>query len=170
MKHLFNGIKLYFTDRKYYEQWKRYTKLQKTFRKKLMKQAKEFCPWSGWYMNEMIKTMLNFYHETYLAGDCCWSEESRVAEIAVSLGVALEYAKELENLDDLGDEELIGIAQENDDFDEYVTAWEQKVGAKISESNQPDSLLSALAYEYLEEKYTTALYNNIGEHIWEWRD
>ena len=170
MKRLFNGIKLYFTDRPYYYQRKRYMKLQKKYRKELKKQAKEFCPWSGWYMNEMIKTMLNFYHETYLAGDCCWSEESRVAEIAVSLGVAREYAKELENLDALDYEELIGIAQENDDFDEYVIAWEQEVGVKISESNQPDSLLSALAYEYLEEKYTRAMYNIIGEHIWEWCD
>ena len=103
MKHLFNGIKLYFTNRHYYEQWKRYTKLQKKYRKELKKQAKEFCPWSGWYMNEMIKTMLEFYHKTYLAGDCCWREEGSREEIATTLGVAVHWAEDLDNIDDLED-------------------------------------------------------------------
>jgi hypothetical protein len=33
-----------------------------------------------------------------------------------------------------------------------------------------EALLSGVAYTYLEEKYTKALYNIIGEHIWEWCD
>ena len=78
---MFGIIKLYFTDRSYYEQRKRYLKLQKAVRKKLKNQIKSFCPWSGYYLHEMIKTMLEFYHKTYLAGDCCWSEEERIENI-----------------------------------------------------------------------------------------
>jgi hypothetical protein len=64
---MFRTLKLYFTNRPYYEQWKRYKKLQKTMRKKLVQQAKEFCPWSGAYLHDMVKTMLEFYYETYKA-------------------------------------------------------------------------------------------------------
>ena len=99
--YMFRTIKLYFSNRAYYEQYKRYIKRQKAVRKKLRKLAKEFCPWSGWYMNEMIKTMLHFYHKTYLAKDCCWSEESRLEEKATSLGVALHWADELDRIEDL---------------------------------------------------------------------
>lgn len=167
---MFRAIKLYFTDRHYYEQRKRYLKRQKAVRKKLRKQVKNFCPWSGYYMHEIIKTMLEFYHKTYLAGDCCWREEGSREEIATSLGVACRWADELENLDDLEDAELISIAQKDKAFEEYVSSWEQKAGVKISESNHKEALISSLAYEYLEEKYTKALYNIIGEHIWEWCD
>ena len=45
---MFKNIKLYFTDKPLYEQRKRYSKLQKEYRNKLKKQAKEFRPWSGW--------------------------------------------------------------------------------------------------------------------------
>ena len=87
---MFRSIKLYFKDRNYYYQRKRYMKLQKEYRKKLSKQAKTFRPWSGYYMHEMIKTMIEFYHKTYLAGDCCWREEGSREEIATSLGVKTE--------------------------------------------------------------------------------
>ena len=170
MKQLFYNIKLYFTDREYYHQRKRYLKRQKAVRKELKQQAKEFCPWSGYYMHKMIKTMLEFYHATYLAGDCCWREKSGVEEIATCLGVAKHWSDALDGLDDLDDDAVIQTAQKDAEFEDYVSAWEYKAGATISESNHPDSMLAALAYEYLEEKYTTALYNIIGKHIWEWCD
>lgn len=170
MFRFFRGIKLWFTDRPYYRQWKRYTSMQKGFRKQLKKQAKEFCPWSGWYMHEMIKTMLRFYHKTYLAKDCCWSEEGRLEEKATSLGVALHWADELDRIEDLEYNELIEIAQKDKAFEKYVAAWEKKVNATIDDSNHKEALLSGIAEEYLNEKYTKAMYKIIGEHIWEWYD
>ena len=167
---MFKGLRLYFTDRPYYEQVKRYMKRKKAVHKRLKKQVKEFCPWSGYYMHEMIKTMLEFYHKTYLAGDCCWSIESRLEENATSLGVALHWAEELETLDNLEDSELISIAQKDKAFKEYVAAWENKVSATVEDSNNKEVLLGALANEYLNKKYTKAMYEIIGEHIWEWCD
>ena len=70
---MFRAIKLWFTDRKYYHQRKRYMKLQKAYRNEMKKQVNEFCPWSGYYMHKMVVTMLEFYYKTYAAKDCCWS-------------------------------------------------------------------------------------------------
>ena len=170
MKHLFNGIKLYFTDRPYYEQWKRYTKLQKRARKAMKLQAKEFCPWSGWYMNEMIKLMLKFYTETYEAGDCCWRETESRLERARDMRQALDYAEKLELIEDLDYSELIEMAKKDKAFDKYITAWEKKVNATIDDSNHKEALLGGLAEDYLTDKYTKAMYKIIGEHIWEWCD
>ena len=170
MKHLFNGIKLYFTDRPYYKRWKRYTKLQKKYRKELKKQAKEFCPWSGWYMNEMIKTMLNFYHETYLAGDCCWSEDTRRLHIANSIAEAVHYSEALDKLDEWNYPEIIAEAQHYSTFIDRVAAFEKEIGKSITDCEHFEALLAGVAYDFLEEKYTTALYNIIGKHIWEWCD
>ena len=164
---MFTGIKLYFTNRPYYEQWKRYTKLQKEYRKKLKKQAKEFCPWSGWYMNEMIKTMLEFYNKTYTAGDCCWSEDSRVQKIANQTKNALDCAQDLDTYEDLSEEELIAIAEKEYGFKKYLEKWEKKTGLDTKEK---PALLYGVACDYYEKKYTTALYNIIGKHIWEWCD
>ena len=163
-------LNLYFTDKHYYDQCKRYNKRQKAFRKKLKKQAKNFHPWSGWYMQEMIKTMLDFYHKTYLAGDCCWSNESRIEEIATSLGVACYWADELDRLEDLENAELIELAQKDKAFDKYVAAWEKKINTKVDDSSHKEVLLGGLAEEYLHDKYTKAMYKVIGEHIWEWCD
>ena len=167
---MFRSIKLYFKDRNYYYQQKRYMKLQKEYRKKLTKQAKTFRPWSGYYMHEMIKTMIEFYHKTYLAGDCCWREEGSREEIATSLGVARYWLEALDCVDRLNSEELLEIAQRDNDFKNYVLAWEQKINMKTCESNNEELLLASLAEEYLVEKYTKALYNIIGKHIWEWCD
>lgn len=149
-----------------YEQRKRYKKRLKNVRKKLKKQATEFRPWSGWYMHEMIKTMLEFYHEIYLARDCCWSEERRLEEIATSLGVALHWANELDRLDGLEDKELIEITKNSVAFEKYATDWENKVGHKADNTQ----MLAGLAMSFLTEKYTKAMYKIIGEHIWEWCD
>ena len=171
MKHLFNGIKLYFTDKPYYAQWKRYTKKQKAYRKAMKKQAKDFCPWSGWYMNEMVKLMLKFYTDAYEAGDCCWSEDERRLERARTMRQALDYAEQLELIEDMENHELIALAKKDRiAFVNYAKAWEAKVGASIDESNHPEALTAALADEYLTEKYTKALYKVIGEHVWEWCD
>ena len=166
MKHLINGIKLYFTNRPYYEQWKRYTKLQKNFRKKLMKQAREFCPWSGWYMNEMITTMLNFYHKTYLAGDCCWSEDTRIQRIANQIGKAVQAAASLATYEDLEVDELLKMAEAEPGFVKYLEKWENKNDLKAEDK----ILLYGVACDYYEKKYTTTLYDTIGKHIWEWCD
>lgn len=170
MKHLFNGIKLYITDRPYYKQWKKYTKLQKEYRKKLKKQAKEFCPWSGWYMNEMVKTMLEFYNKTYEAGDCCWSEDKRRLNIANSIAEAVHYSEALDKLDDWNYPELIAEAQTYTAFSDRVAAFEKEIGKSITDCDHSEALFAGVAYDFLEEKYTTALYNNIGKHIWEWCD
>ena len=171
MKHLFNHIKFYFTDKPYYEQWKRYTKLQKRFRKAMKLQAKDFCPWSGWYMNEMIKLMLKFYTETYESGDCCWRESTSRLEIAKSMRQALEYAEKLEAIEDLETDELLNLAKKDKiAFTNYVKAWETENSICIADSNHSESLKAALAEEYLTEKYTKAMYKIIGEHIWEWGD
>ena len=171
MKHLFNGIKLYFTDKPYYEQWKRYTKLQKRARTAMKKQIKDFCPWSGYYMNEMVKVMLKFYKETYEAGDCCWRETESRLKIADSLKQTYDYAEKLELIEDMEEAELIALAKKDKiAFVNYVKAWEAKVDLKIKDSNHADALLAGLAEEYLTEKYTKAMYKLIGEHIWEWCD
>jgi predicted DNA-binding protein len=167
---MFNNIKLYFTNKPYYEQRKRYIKLQKKYRNKLKKLAKEFCPWSGYYMHEMIKTMLEFYHKTYLAKDCCWSADEHLEEISTSLAVALHYARELEAVEDMEYSECLIAAQKYKDFAEYVAAWEKKVNTTIDDSNNKEVLLGSLANEFLTEKYTKAMYSIIGEHIWEWCD
>ena len=163
---MFRAIKLYFTDRQYYRQWKRHMKRQKAFRKELKKQAKEFCPWSGWYMHKMIKTMLEFYHKTYRAQDCCWSEESRLDKIADQLEEAIHWSEALDQLDDLKDTELIDIAQKDKAFEKYVVSK----GLSMEEAKNPTALLAGLAEEYLNNKYTKAMYKVIGEHIWDWCD
>lgn len=167
IKRFFNGLKLFFTDRPYYEQWKRYMIRQEAFRKEMIKQAKEFCPWSGYYMHKMITTMLEFYYKTYEAKDCCWSESAWNGKVAESLKKALEAADELDRLDDLEYAELTDIAREDGKaFEDYVKQYEEKVGYLMNS----DALLSGVAYSYLEKKYTTAMYNIIGNHIWEWMD
>lgn len=164
---MFKGIKLWFTDRNYYYQRKRYMALQKAVRKKLKKQAKEFCPWSGYYMHKMICTMLEFYHKTYEAKDCCWSESAWNGKVAASLKEALDAAEALDRLDDIEYAELTDIAKKDGKaFEYYIKQYEEKVGYLMDS----ESLLSGVAYNYLEKKYTTALYNIIGNHIWEWMD
>lgn len=168
---MFTTIKLWFTDRNYYYQRKRFMKKQKAVRKELKKQVKEFCPWSGYYMNEMIKAMLKFYKETYEAGDCCRRETESCLKIADSLKQTYDYAEKLELIEDMEEAELIALAKKDKiAFINYVKAWEAKVDLKIEDSNHADALLAGLAEEYLTEKYTKAMYKLIGEHIWEWCD
>lgn len=164
---MFRGIKLWFTDRNYYYQRKRYMKLQKAYRRKLIKQAKEFCPWSGWYMHEMMKTMLEFYNKTYEAGDCCWSIEEQVKKIAAQTKRALDYAQDLDIYEDLDEEELIAIAEKEYGFKKYLEKWEKKTGLDTKEK---PALLYGVAWAYFEKKYTEGLYNIVGKHIWEWFD
>lgn len=160
-------IKLYFTNKPYYEQRKRYMARQKAVRKELKKQAKEFCPWSGYDMHEMIVTMLEFYYKTYEAHDCCWSESACSGEVAASLKEALDMVAELDKIDDYEYAELIEIAKKDEAlFADYLKQYEDKVGYLMDS----EALLSGVAYSYLEKKYTKALYNIIGEHIWEWCD
>lgn len=160
-------IKLYFTNKPYYEQRKRYMARRNAVRKELKKQAKEFCPWSGYYMHEMIVTMLEFYYKIYEAHDCCWSESAWSGKVAASLKEALDMAAELDKIDDYEYAELIEIAKKDDVlFADYLKQYEDKVGYLMDS----EALLSGVAYNYLEKKYTKALYNIIGEHIWEWCD
>lgn len=163
---MFKAIKLWFTDRNYYYQRKRYIKLQKEYRKKLIKQAKEFCPWSGWYLNEVVKTMLEFYNKTYSAGDCCWSEKCRVHRIAAETEKALQLAIDLDTYEDLDNDELIKQAIAEPGFIKFKEAYEKKMGSPIENT----MILYGVACDYYEKKYTTALYNNIGKHVWGWCD
>lgn len=166
---MFKSLKLWFTDREHYYQRKRYCKLQKEYRNKLIKQAKEFCPWSGWYMNEMVKTMLEFYHRTYTAGDNCWSEEGRIKKIANQVEKALQAAQNLDTYEDLGVDELIALVEKEPGFLKYLEKWEKKTGLKTDKADRK-YLLYGVAEAYFEKKYTTALYDAIGKHIWEWCD
>ena len=164
---LFKLIKMYFKERDYYEQRKRYMKRQKAFRKEMVRQSKEFCPWSGYYMHKMIVTMLEFYYKTYEAHDCCWSESAWEGKVAESLKKALDAADELDRIEDLEPEELIAIAQKDGQlFSDYLKQYEDKVGYLMDS----EALLSGVAYSYLEKKYTTTMYNIVGNHIWEWMD
>ena len=164
---MFRGIKLWFTNRPRYEQWKHYEKLQKEYRRKLVKQAKEFCPWSGWYMNEMVKTMLEFYNKTYTAGDCCWRAEEQVKKIAVQTKRALDFAQDLDTYADLSEEKLITLAEKEYDFKKYLEKWEKKTGLDTKEK---PALLYGVAWDYFEKKYTEEQYTIVGKHIWEWCD
>lgn len=167
---MFKSIKLYFTNKSKYEQRKRYLKLQKEYRNKLKRLAKEFCPWSGYYMHEMICTMLNFYYKVYLAGDCCWSDDTHRLDIANCIAKAVDYAEALEALDSRDDQELISEAQKDSAFSDYAKAFEKKIEKTIAECTNPEMVLAGLAYDYLEIKYTKIIYKVIGEHIWEWWD
>lgn len=163
---MFKDIKLFFTDRPYYEQRKRYLKRQKAVRKKLKKQIKEFCPWSGYYMHKMIQTMLEFYQEAYEAGDCAWSEETRTKQIAGQIAKAVEHAKMLDKIEEAETCELVDMAAEPG-FEKYLNSLE-RAGHVIKRDNI--HILSGLAYEYLVEKHTKAMYNILGKHIWDWCD
>lgn len=164
---MFRNIKYYFTNKSYYKQRKRYLKLQKEFRKKLKKQAEDFCPWSGCYMHNMIKTMLEFYYKTYEAGDCCWSEEQRIKGIVGSLKRALDYANNFDTYEDLNEEDLIALAEKEYGFKMYLEKWEKKTGLDTKEK---PAFLYGVAWEYFEKKYTKGMYDTIGKHIWEWCD
>lgn len=163
---MFRAIKLYFTDRPYYYQWKNYMKIQSGFRKKLKKLSKKFCPWSGYYMHEVVITMLEFYDKVYESGYCCWSEDQRRLRIAGQLKKALEYADNLEHLDDLELDEVIAIAEKDKTgFSKFIIKTEKKLMAPVDEK-----MLGFVAYDYLEDKYTRAIYDIIGKHIWGWSD
>lgn len=168
---MLRAIKLYFTDRSYYKQWKRYSKRQKAARKTMRAHADKFCPWSGWYMHEMIKYMLQFYTETYERGDCCWRESDSRLKLAESMRQALGYAEKLESMESMSAKDILATAKKDKiAFINYVKAWEAKVDLKIEDSNHADALMESLAEEYLTDKYTKAMYKIIGEHIWEWCD
>lgn len=164
---MFNKLRVYLTNREYNKQLRRYKKRKKTFRKAMTKQLKEFCPWSGWYMHKMITTMLEFYNETYEAGDCCFSCDERVRRIAAQTKRALDYAHNLDAYEDLEEEELIAMAEKEPGFKKYVEKYEKKLD--IDTSKKQD-LLYGVAWDYFEKKYTSGMYAEIGKHIWEWCD
>ena len=163
---MFKSIKLWFTDRNYYHQRKRYLKLQRAVRRKIRKQLSEFCPWSGYYMHEMIKTMLEFYHAVYKATDCCWSESARLGKIEKSLAETLQYFDMLEQIDEVDAEsELLPRAEAEPEFKTYLQKWSEENDMQVTDVMRP-----YLAYSFLEKIYTERLYNSIGKHIWEWCD
>ena len=163
---MFKSIKLWFTDRDYYHQRKRYLKLQRNVRRKLRKQLSEFCPWSGYYMHEMIKIMLEFYHAVYQAKDCCWSESARLGKIEKSLAETLQYFELLEQIDEVDAEsELLPRAEAEPGFKPYLQEWSKENDMQVTDVMRP-----YLAYSFLEKIYTERLYNSIGKHIWEWCD
>lgn len=163
---MFYQIKLFFTDRKRYDARRRYIKRQKAARKELKKKSKEFCPWSGWYFHDMVLAMLRFYHATYEAGDCCWSEECRVKQRAKSLKQVLECADKLNAIDEAELSDLVSEAEAFSDFAAYCT----KLAAKFDDEELSENMKGFAAYEFLEKKYTSMMYGLIGEHVWEWND
>ena len=163
---MFSSIKLFFTNREKFNECRRYHRLQREYRAKMKRQANKFCTWSGWYFNEMVKTMLEFYHKTYSAGDCCWSEKSRLQKIANQTGKALQAAEDLATYEDLEVEELLKMAQAEPGFVKFLEKWEKKNDLKV----EREPLLHGIACDYYEKKYTTMLYDTIGKHVWEWCD
>ena len=165
---MFRGIKLWFTNKPYYHQRKRYMKLQKTYRAKLQKQAKEFCPWSGWYIHEMVKTMLEFYEKTYTAQDCCWTTEEHTNKVAEQVRIALDFSAKLDMIDDVDScDELIPFAKE---YSEEFSAYCDEVNKRLEDETYAKRFPGYVAYEFLEKKYTSELYNTIGKYIWGWYD
>jgi hypothetical protein len=165
---MFAYIKLFFTDRGRFESRRRYLKLQRTMRKQLKKHAKEFCPWSGWYMHEMVKLMLEFYYKTYEAGDCCCSVEERVQRNASSLKEVLDYVEKLAATDFASSAELIEEARAYEDFAIFCAQMTEDMGSTYDKLSE--DIKGYTAYEFLEKKYTSKIYSLIGEHIWEWCD
>lgn len=159
------NIKLYFSDRQRYESLIKYKKLQRDVRKKLKKAAKSFCPWSGYYMHNIIFIMLKFYSDVYSEGLCCWSETDRIKKISSQIEKALKYAYDLDTFEHLSEEELVAIAEKEYGFKKYVEKWEKKFNTKAN-----PKLMYGIAYDYFEKKYTEGMYNTIGKHIWEWCD
>lgn len=167
IKRWYHDITLYFTDREYYEQRRRYLALQKAARRKLKKLADDFCPWSGYYMHEMIRCMLEFYAITYKNGDCCWSETDRRLRIAKELDTALVYASRLDAIEEVeSDKELLVLAQKEPEFEAWVENWTKQ----FEDCEVSERLLPGLAYSYFEEKYTRLMYETIGKYIWGWCD
>ena len=165
---MFKNIKLWFKDREHYYQRKRYSKLQREYRAKLMRQVKEFCPWSGWYINEMVKTMLEFFEKTYTAKDCCWTTDEHLDNVAVQVRQALDYVTKLDMIDNVDScADLIPYAEEY--HDEFV-AYCKEVEEKFDLADQTTTALGYAAYEFLERKYTSELYNTIGKNLWGWYD
>jgi hypothetical protein len=162
---MFSRIKLYFTNKPYYEQQRRYMKRQKVVRKHLKKLAKDFCPWSGNYMHEIVKTMIKFYFETYEAKDCCWSESAHTGKTARTLFDVLLCAEGIDKIDELESTDLLAIANANPDFEQYKKDFEDRSGSIIT-----DKTVGYVAYAFLEQYYTRKMYTLIGEHIWEWGD
>ena len=158
---MFRAIKLYFKDRNYYYQRKRYMKLQKEFRNKMIKQSKEFCPWSGWYLHEMVKTMIEFYEKTYSAGDCCWSEECRTLHKAKTLKEVRAYIEKLDAIDDIECAELLEIAKTFEDFEGFCA--KRNIDLNSQSDHLAESIKGYTAFEFLEKKYTETLYNIIGK-------
>ena len=166
IKRFFIGIKLFIKDRSYFRQWKAYMSWQDGVRKSLIKQAKDFDPWSGYKMHCMIVTMLTFFEKVYSSGNCIWREDESRLEIAKSIREALDYANDLEKIEYLTDEELLTIAMKDGvAFTNYKKKFEDKLGKAINKK-----LLAGVAHEYLENKYTKHFYNLIGSNIWRWYD
>ena len=163
---MFYSLKLFLTNKPYYKQWRYYTKCRKTVQKKLKQKIKYFCPWSGYYIHEIVKIMIDFYHEIYSSHSCCWSEDERIEKIASSLTKVKSYIEKLEELDDLELEEILNTASCFSDFNSYVAKYAEKCGFE----EVPENIKPYLAYDFLEKKYTTSIYNLIGENIWEWCD
>lgn len=163
---MFKLIKMYFKEPEQYKSRKRYMMLQKSARKKMKKMVKEFCPWSGYYMHEMIRCMLEFYAITYEKGDCCWSEDERRLRIAAQLKKAVDNAAMIDKIDDMELSELTELAQKDKiAFSNFVKKTECDLGKSLNEK-----ALGYAAYNYLEKKYTKAMYDTIGKHIWGWCD
>ena len=77
----------------------------------------------------------------------------------------LQYAKALDTHEDMEEAELLAIAEKEPGFKKYVEKWENKTGTKAN-----PTLMYGIAWDYFEKKYTKAMYDEIGKHIWEWCD
>ena len=161
-------LKLFFTDRERFNSRMRYLKLQRTMRRKLRKLANTFLPWSGYYMHEMVKTMIDFYLETYQAGDCCWRDEKYLKDIVDTLAQVKHYLDNLDKTDELEAAELITTAKTFPDFKTFCKEFAAEIGTPSSKLSE--AMKGVAAYEFLEKKYTSMVYKLIGEHIWEWCD
>lgn len=167
MKNIVRMIKLYVTDRERYNEHKEYSKLQKDVRRKLKKAAKEFCPWSGFYIHEVNTIMINFYRAVYSKGLCCWTESARTGALNESLETAVAAADMLSFIDEAEMPDVIAIAKKDGvAFYKHAKAF----ASEFSFDLENEFNLYAAAYDYLCTKFTKQFYNTIGEHIWDWCD
>jgi hypothetical protein len=119
-------------------------------------------------MHEMVQTMIDFYFETYQAGDCCWREEKYLKSIVESLAQVKHYLDNLAKTDELDATELITNAETFPDFKDFCKDFAAEMGT--TPKRLSEAMKAVAAYEFLEKKYTSMVYKLIGEHIGEWCD
>ena len=171
LEGFYKETRLFFTDINNYKDYIAYKKIEKKFKNKMKKLLADFHPWSGWYMHEVITTMLTFYRDVYDSKHCVYAADEWRLPIVAQLKEACDYATNLEYLETMEQEELISIAEKDGvAFRNYVLKFSNDSDVDIKQLKEKSAFYSGLAYEYLSKKYTRKMYEILGNHIWDWCD